>query len=294
MLLCSKAVFIYVAPGERRSYSAEALQQNDFALVQTKFESNNFIAGDEEEISQVHVMRRIVRCALHYDVVPCPFTPNNMTTRQTNSAARKPFFLIPMLFLLWIPGMMISLSSCDKDPEIITKTVTDTLVIVDTLVVVDTLTIIDVQTIPDTATTFILVRHAETSGAGSNPNLSAAGQARAETLRRILSPLPLSAIYSTNFNRTMQTAQPIATEKGLPVLQYDPTDPESLIDLSLNNYPKGIVLIVGHSNTTPDFINAMTGKQDAPAIGETDYDNLFIVQVSERGDATLLHMKYGD
>ena len=202
--------------------------------------------------------------------------------------------LITILLILCIGS--VSMTSCEKDPEIITEIITvhDTIHVVDTIQLVDTIIETIFQSLPDTATTFILVRHAETTGGGANPNLSAAGQARAETLRDMLSPLTLSAVYSTNYNRTIQTAQPVANSKGLPVLQYDSTDPEALIDPALANFPKGIVLIVGHSNTTPEFINAMTGKQDAPFIAETDYDNLFIVQVSARGDATLLHLKYGE
>lgn len=202
--------------------------------------------------------------------------------------------LLALLILLCMGS--IALSSCEKEPEIITEIITvhDTIHVIDTIQLTDTIIETIFQSLPDTATTFILVRHAETTGGGANPNLSAAGQARAEILRDMLSPLTLSAVYSTNFNRTMQTAQPVATSKGLPVLQYDPIDPEALIDPALVNFPKGIVLIVGHSNTTPAFINAMTGKQDAPFIAETDYDHLFIVQVSERGEATVLHLKYGD
>ena len=200
-----------------------------------------------------------------------------------------------LAILLFLCTGSIAISSCDKDPEIITEIITvhDTITVVDTIQLTDTIIETIFQSLPDTATTFILVRHAETSGAGANPGLSVAGQARAETLKNMLAPLTLSAVYSTNYNRTMQTAQPVATAKGLPILQYDPTDPEALIDPALVNFPKGIVLIVGHSNTTPEFINAMTGTQDAPFIAEADYDNLFIVQVNERGDATLLQLKYG-
>lgn len=216
-----------------------------------------------------------------------------MTTRSSATSSRKPLVLIPLLILLSIPGMMISLTSCDKDPEIITKTVTDTLVIVDTLVVVDTLTIIDVQTIPDTATTFILVRHAETSGAGSNPNLSAVGQTRATELNRILSNINLNAVYSTNFNRTLQTAQPTATGKGLTITQYDPFAPNTLIDNVLLSFPEGVVLVVGHSNTIPAMLNAMVGSNVFTDIPESEYDNLYIVHVSERGKAKVTHLKYG-
>ena len=190
-------------------------------------------------------------------------------------------------------ALLFSLTSCDKDPEIIIQK--ETITVHDTLIILDTVTLIETvfQTIPDTATTFILVRHAETTGGGSNPALSPAGQARAEELNRVLSLLDLDAVYSTDFNRTKQTAQPAALAHSLSVFTYGPFSPDALIIQALDAYPKGIVLIVGHSNTTPAFLNAMVGANTYPDLPETEYDNLFVVHVSSKGDATVIHMKYG-
>ena len=192
-------------------------------------------------------------------------------------------------------GVLLSLGcaalySCDKDPEIIIEK--EYITVHDTIVLLDTIIETVYQGVSDTATTFLLLRHAETSGAGSNPSLSAAGTARADELRRMLGPLSISAIYATNFNRTMQTVQPVAGEKGLTIQQYDPFAPIPLIDQSLNAFPKGVVLIVGHSNTVPAFLNAMTGTNTYADLPETEYDNLFIVHVTARGEATVTHVKY--
>ncbi|HZV69973.1 MAG TPA: phosphoglycerate mutase family protein [Saprospiraceae bacterium] len=193
-------------------------------------------------------------------------------------------------------GMLVALLpvlfGCDKEPEIIIQKE----IVHDTLIVVDTVTLIETvfQTIPDTATTFILVRHAETTGAGTNPVLSSAGQSRAQELKRILSNVDVDAVYSTDFNRTRQTAEPVATANSLSTLIYDPFATDALINQVLNAYPKGIVLIVGHSNTTPALLNAMVGANTYPDFPETEYDNLFVVHVSEKGDATVIHMKYGE
>ncbi|MEZ4931358.1 MAG: histidine phosphatase family protein [Saprospiraceae bacterium] len=40
---------------------------------------------------------------------------------------------------------------------------------------------------------------------------------RADELARIMGSLSLDAVYSTNFNRTMQTANPVATDQGLTI-----------------------------------------------------------------------------
>ena len=186
------------------------------------------------------------------------------------------------------------LAACDKDPEVIIETKIDTLIVVDTLTVIDTLTLIDTvfQTLEDSSTTFILVRHAETTGSGSNPNLSVDGQARATRLSHMLDKVNLNAVYSSNFKRTTQTAQPTATAKALSVTIYDPTDPGNIASQVLHSYPLGAVLIVGHSNTIPELLNVLVGSNAFPDISESEYDNLFIVHVTALGDATVTHLKY--
>ncbi|HOY04905.1 MAG TPA: phosphoglycerate mutase family protein [Saprospiraceae bacterium] len=203
-------------------------------------------------------------------------------------------------FLLAFPllALMSSLFSCEKDPEIMTQTVveTDTVYVTqhDTIILhaTDTLTLTDF--IQDTATTFIVLRHAETSGSGSDPNLSAAGMARADELRRILGNVPLAAVFSSNYNRTRQTAQPTATDKSLNVNIYDPLNQSPLVDEWLSAYRGQTVLVLGHSNTVPALLNLFLGSNEYSNLPDTEYNNLFIATVSERGRAKVLHLKYGD
>lgn len=199
----------------------------------------------------------------------------------------KVIFSITLAVCCYI-ALLGSLTSCDKDPEVITVTKIDTLLVIDTLTLIDTV----FEILPDTATTFIMVRHAETAGSGSNPNLSVDGQSRATRLSQLLAKVNLNAIYSTNFNRTMQTAQPAATAKGITVTTYDPFAPAALVDQALLSFPKGAVLVVGHSNTIPDMLNEMVGSNMFPDISESEYDNLFVVHVSALGEATVTHLKY--
>jgi broad specificity phosphatase PhoE len=186
------------------------------------------------------------------------------------------------------------LYSCSKDPDIIVQT--ETITVIDTIIIVDTVTVTEtiIQTISDTATTYILVRHAETTGIGSNPNLSATGQARAEELKRILNKVPLNAVYSTTLNRTMQTAQPAASDHGLSIQNYDAFNPTAFIANTLVTYHEGTILIVGHSNTTPSFLNEMIGSNTYSDLQENEYDNLFIVTLFEPGRAKVVHLKYGN
>lgn len=200
---------------------------------------------------------------------------------------------LALLLLAFAPMAL----SCEKEPKIITETIvkTDTLYVTryDTIVqmVTDTLTL--TQFIRDTATTFIVLRHAETTGIGSDPALSADGQERAGELMRVLKNIPLGAVYSSNYNRTRQTAQPAAADKGLNVQLYDPLNQNPLINTVLSDHKGGAVLVVGHSNTAPALLNLLSGTNAYPQLPESQYDNLFIVTVFEKGRAKVLHLKYG-
>lgn len=201
----------------------------------------------------------------------------------------KAIFRIKSITLLFLLVSTICLSmSCTKDPEVVTETiyVTDTLY----LTVTDTVEI--ERLIEDTATVFFLVRHAEKANGGSDPDLSAAGMERAERLAEILSKVDLTAIYSSDFKRTKQTAQPTADEQQLPVSIYDVFDLEGSAELMMDDHRLGKVLVVGHSNTTPRFANVLLGKNELQDFDESEYGDLLIVSVDEIGEATLVWLKF--
>src|SRR4030088_2657357 len=72
-------------------------------------------------------------------------------------------------------------------------------------------------------TTVILIRHAEKMVDPNNtdPDLSPAGQARAQELVRMFGDAGINAIYATQYKRTQQTVRPLADKLGLPVNQVN-------------------------------------------------------------------------
>ncbi|MBK7357841.1 MAG: histidine phosphatase family protein [Saprospiraceae bacterium] len=179
--------------------------------------------------------------------------------------------------------------SCEKDPETIIKTVTVT----DTLVIHKTDTLILKQYIEDSATTFILSRHTETTGIGTDPSLSALGQERATELARVLKNTKIQAVYSTNYNRTKETSSKIASNNSVSTQIYDPAKLDELVNSILNQYHNQVAYIVGHSNTTNVLLNILIGTNVYGNIPDSEYDNLYIVNVSSKGHAKVLHLKYG-
>lgn len=119
--------------------------------------------------------------------------------------------------------------------------------------------------------TIYVVRHAEKAVAESDPPLSETGQKRALVLAQMLQKANLKAIYSTPYQRTQQTAQPLAEKLGLAVQDYRPAQAEELI-VQLKNAAQN-ALIVGHSNTVPALVRALGGESEN--LTEQDYGDLF-------------------
>jgi broad specificity phosphatase PhoE len=132
-----------------------------------------------------------------------------------------------------------------------------------------------------------IVRHAEKASSGGNdPDLSEAGQKRAEALARILKDAQIQAIFTTEFKRTQETAAPTAKEFNLHPTIIPANDLAGL--LAKLNGLTGNALVVGHGNTIPDLIKAL--KADSPInIPENDYNELFVVVL---GDQQLSRLHY--
>lgn len=120
-----------------------------------------------------------------------------------------------------------------------------------------------------------LVRHAEKVSDSKNPPLTACGKARAEQLATLLSKTNIKHIYSTHYQRTMQTAQPLADQQQLAIKNYNPRYLEQL-SLKLQQQ-KANTLVVGHSNTTPELATLLTKEAVAP-LSEQDYQQLYQIQ----------------
>ena len=139
------------------------------------------------------------------------------------------------------------------------------------------------QTAP--ITTFILVRHAEKdlTQSTADPDLSQEGKDRALNLVKMLNQTEIQAIYSTDFKRTKQTVDPTATAKSLSVNIYDPRQTGE-IDIMLQKHAGQTLLVSGHSNTIPAFVNYLIGLEKYKPMGDGEYGNIIIVSVAQRGE----------
>ncbi len=135
------------------------------------------------------------------------------------------------------------------------------------------------------ATSFYFIRHAEkniSNPADKDPDLVMAGVLRAARWSSVFNSIDFDIISTTNYKRTRNTALPIAEKKKLPLTYYSPNDFDSVRYMKQNLGKT--VLIVGHSNTIPAMVNALIGKKQYKQIKETNYANLYIINITESGE----------
>lgn len=128
--------------------------------------------------------------------------------------------------------------------------------------------------------TYYLIRHAEKDRSNPDnpdPELNQKGLGRAMHWAEILDDIPLDAIYSTDYERTRMTAAPVSIKQDITVTYYDPAN------LDINAFKSETlgknVLVVGHSNTTPEMVNRLIGEDRFPQMDDTDNGGLYIVTV---------------
>lgn len=147
------------------------------------------------------------------------------------------------------------------------------------------------------AQTYYIVRHAEKVVPAENqvmnltdPPLNRAGLDRAKVLRDSLADKHIGYIFSTNYERTRSTALPLSEMSGIEITTYSGSADPAFID-QLKSSDKN-VLIVGHSNTVDDIVNALVGEKVLKDLDDSEYNNLYVITKTE-GKYILEKRKYG-
>jgi|TARA_B100001939_G_scaffold183517_1_gene158063 2,3-bisphosphoglycerate-dependent phosphoglycerate mutase len=132
--------------------------------------------------------------------------------------------------------------------------------------------------------TFYLIRHAEkvrTDKSDKDPKLNEYGMLRAIKWQEYFSEKNISKIYSTNYKRTLETVKPIQESSDIIPIIYSPSDIDYKNFIMSNKIE--VVLIVGHSNTIPDFVNGLIGENVYSQIDDLNNSNLYVVNICESG-----------
>ncbi|MEO9513532.1 MAG: phosphoglycerate mutase family protein [Flavobacteriaceae bacterium] len=127
--------------------------------------------------------------------------------------------------------------------------------------------------------TFYFIRHAEkdrTDPENKDPELNQDGLGRAIRWAEVFDPIVLDTIYSTDYKRTSMTAAPTSVKKAIDISYYDPNTLE--IETFKKEHEGLNVLVVGHSNTTPQLVNKILGVNKYSSMDDHDNSSLFIVR----------------
>ncbi len=137
------------------------------------------------------------------------------------------------------------------------------------------------------STIYYFIRHAEkdeSNPKNRDPHLSEPGRKRAEKWAEVFREVEFDFIFSSDFHRTRETATTIAGSKDKQVEIYDHGN---LNDEGFQKKTKGkTVLVVGHTNTNPQFINLLLEEKKFGDIDEKESGSLFIVTISPGGSKT--------
>ena len=141
-----------------------------------------------------------------------------------------------------------------------------------------------------------VVRHAEKISE-EDERLTEAGRTRAGRLAEMLKKSGIAAIYSTDTERTIGTAQPLADSLGQKIRIYEVKPVDGRFDFTpfverlRAEVPDGVALVVGHSNSVPPILRALGCAEDV-SIASDEYDNLFVVVPESGGPARLVRLRY--
>ena len=134
--------------------------------------------------------------------------------------------------------------------------------------------------------TIILLRHAEKDVSPlankDDPDLTVAGQQRAERLFEVIRKYEPEQIFSTVYKRAKFTAFPLAQQIDLHYrIKVQVYNPEYLDDFAaaLLKLNAKCVVVVGHNTTTPMLANALLKQDKYQFMDDSEFNKIWIIKV---------------
>lgn len=137
----------------------------------------------------------------------------------------------------------------------------------------------------------LLVRHADRLDQSEDSPLSKSGEARAQALAGLLKDAGITAIYTSELQRTIKTAEPLARALNINPATMPVLDRDGLFKRIQGENRGDVILIVGHDRSVPAMLKLFGHPQEIK-IGPNEYDNLFILVPKGNGPPTVLRLRY--
>jgi phosphohistidine phosphatase SixA len=136
--------------------------------------------------------------------------------------------------------------------------------------------------------TIFFVRHADKVSEETDAPLSEAGHRRAECLASTLADVQIQQIFTSDLQRTQQTAAPLAEKLHLKPTVIPLSKPDELVE-AIRSGKASNVLVVWHDATLPKVMRALGAPEITP-IAHTEYDRFFILTLA--ADETLSQPRF--
>jgi len=136
--------------------------------------------------------------------------------------------------------------------------------------------------------TIILTRHGDRDLLSSV--LNDQGLARAQALADEIGDMNITAIYSPDLLRNINTARPLAKRLGVEInIVPDTSSPEDIIEMIQLKHSGEVVLWVGNTSNLPQIYFKLGGQGRPPK----NYGDLFILKVKDKGPPEITRKHYG-
>jgi len=141
-------------------------------------------------------------------------------------------------------------------------------------------------------TTIFVSRHADRFGTEPDPSLTPLGEKQAEALALLLRDANVRHIFTTELLRAKQTAAPTAKDSHVePVIVPQDRFDDLIARIRQNAGPEGATLVIGHRQTVPRIVKALTGKEIAP-LDAGEYGRLTLVTLFPGGGSSVVTLRY--
>jgi len=148
-----------------------------------------------------------------------------------------------------------------------------------------------VQSRPGPTTTVIQTRHADPDpGFGQ---LNGTGRERARALVDAVGAMRITAIYSPNLARNLDTVRPLASHAGIEITRTAGVSlfaARSIVDEILDKHAGGVVLWVGNVTGNLQVIYRRLG---GTGMGPVEYGDLHILTIPDTGPVGVVKKRYG-
>jgi hypothetical protein len=144
---------------------------------------------------------------------------------------------------------------------------------------------------PGTTTTVILLRHADRDE--NSEQLNATGRARAQALVAAARHMGVTAIYSPNVERNVDTVKPLAQHLGIDITltpRFSMPVASRIAREILDKHAGGVVVLVGNlTGNLQAFYHLLGGTGSGPE----QYGDLFIMTIPDQGPVKVNKMRFG-